>query len=55
MSVEMGLFNYNQDFLGSFNTGDTVAVHWDQVVKVLTSKEIANLEYWTQETLDNTL
>lgn len=31
--------------------GDFVAMHWHQVIKKLTEKEVKNLHFWTQEVL----
>ncbi|HWS48975.1 MAG TPA: DUF6390 family protein [Candidatus Methanoperedens sp.] len=45
-------FAYHPGFLPDIKIGDTVAVHWLQVVKILTPAEIKNLTYWTQLTLN---
>jgi len=45
-------FSYHSDFLPNLKIGDTVAVHWLQVVKILTPKETKNLSHWTKLTLD---
>ena len=45
-------FSYHPGFLPNIKLGDTVAVHWLQVVKILTPKEVKNLSYWTKFTLD---
>lgn len=42
---------YNRKFLGEVNSVDTVAVHWNQVVKILTDEERENLSFWTHEVL----
>ncbi|PIR43445.1 hypothetical protein COV24_02800 [candidate division WWE3 bacterium CG10_big_fil_rev_8_21_14_0_10_32_10] len=39
-------------FLPNLKIGDTVAVHWKQVIKILKKEEIKNLEYWTNEILN---
>jgi hypothetical protein len=44
-------FNYRPDFLPGLKTGDTVAAHWNQAIKILTPQETNNLSYWTNETL----
>lgn len=44
--------SYRPDFLPHLKTNDTVAVHWQQVIKILTPREVKNLHYWTQITLD---
>jgi hypothetical protein len=38
-------------FLPKLKPGDNVAVHWGQAVKILTSKEVDQLTFWTQEVL----
>jgi len=45
-------FSYNSEFLPGLKTGDVVAVHWQQPVKILTNKEVKNLAYWTTEILE---
>lgn len=44
-------FDFRADFLPQIKVGDTVAVHWKQVVKILTAEEIKNLNYWTRKIL----
>lgn len=34
--------------------GDTVAVHWNMVIKILTKDEIEKIEYWTKEVCKST-
>lgn len=43
--------DYREDFIPGLKTGDTVAVHWKQVVKKLTARETRNLQHWTKEVL----
>jgi len=42
-----------QDFLPKLKLGDTVAVHWGQAVKILSPKEVIQLDFWTREVLDS--
>jgi hypothetical protein len=44
-------FDYRADFLTGIKNGDTVVVHWKQVVKILNKTEEKNLSYWTNEVL----
>jgi hypothetical protein len=44
---------YRSDFLPDLKIGDTVAVHWRQVIKILNSRETVNLDYWTRQTLSS--
>jgi hypothetical protein len=44
-------FEYRKDLVKGLRIGDTVAVHWRQVVKKLTLREQKNLEFWTKEAL----
>jgi hypothetical protein len=48
-------FSYHPDFLKGIKPGDTLAVHWQQPIKILTEKEKENLTYWTKETLESLL
>ncbi len=41
--------------LPELKVGDTVTVHWNMTVKILTKDEEKNLEYWTEEVLKYTL
>lgn len=41
-------------FLPKLKLGDIVAVHWGQAIKILSSKEVAQLSFWTQEVLKAT-
>jgi hypothetical protein len=43
--------DYNANFLEGLKEGNTVAVHWKQVVNILTKKEIKNIDYWTRKVL----
>ncbi len=40
-------------FLPNLKIGDVMAVHWGQAVKILTPKEAAQLEFWTQEVINS--
>jgi hypothetical protein len=42
---------YSPDLIGNVKKGDTVTVHWNMVTKILETKEIENIEFWTKETL----
>lgn len=46
-------YPYRADFLPSLSTGNTVAVHWKQVVKKLTKDEVEKLTYWTKEVINS--
>lgn len=48
-----GRYTFRADFLPGLKIGDTVAVHWKQVVKKLTDSEVKNLEYWTKEVISS--
>lgn len=39
------------EFLPKLKIGDTVAVHWNQAVKILTAKEEKSLMFWTKKVL----
>lgn len=41
-----------EEVVKGIKVGDYVAIHWNQVIKILTDKEVTNLEYWTKEILD---
>lgn len=43
----------NKTFLGPVKVGDTVAVHWNQVVKILTKTEESKLSLYTRAVLDS--
>lgn len=45
------IFEFRKDFLPKLKIGDAVAVHWKQVIKKLTAKEVRNLKYWSYEIL----
>jgi len=38
---------YDSKFTPELKVGDTVAVHWNLIVKVLTSREEKNLQFWS--------
>ena len=40
-------------FLSGLKIGDDVAVHWKQVVKILTPGEVHKLTFWTGEVLES--
>ncbi|MFA5025291.1 MAG: DUF6390 family protein [Candidatus Shapirobacteria bacterium] len=52
LKLETASFPYRFDFLPQLKIDDFVAVHWLQVIKILTPKEVKNLNYWTKLTLD---
>ncbi len=41
------------DFLPNLKPGDVVGVHWGQAVKILSPKEVVQLDFWTREVLDS--
>ena len=41
------------DFLPKLKLGDVVAVHWGQAVKILSPKEVIQLDFWTREVLNS--
>jgi hypothetical protein len=45
-------FEFNPKILPNLKTDDNVSVHWGVVNKILTEKEVENLKYWSQKTLD---
>jgi hypothetical protein len=51
LTFKKGSFSYRLEFFKNLNKGDTVAVHWKQVVRKLTEGEVKNLEYWTNEVI----
>ena len=44
-------YPYMADMLPSLSVGNMVAVHWKQVVKILTEEETKKLEFWTNKVL----
>lgn len=42
---------FNSDLVPGLKTGDTVAVHWKQVIKILTAAEEKNITFWTNEVI----
>jgi hypothetical protein len=44
-------YPYRADFMPDLEKGDTVAVHWKQVVKKLTKTETKKLDLWTKKVL----
>lgn len=42
---------YNPLFVPGLKIGDTVAVHWKFLVKILTKREEKNLDFWTREVI----
>ncbi|OGL87467.1 hypothetical protein A3I40_02125 [Candidatus Uhrbacteria bacterium RIFCSPLOWO2_02_FULL_48_12] len=44
---------FNSDLAPGLKTGDTVAVHWKQVIKILTPPEEKNLSFWTNQVLSS--
>lgn len=45
--------NFPPGFLPNLKIGDFVAVHWSQAVKILSPKEVTQLDFWTREILDS--
>jgi hypothetical protein len=46
-------YSYEPELLKDMKLGSTVAVHWHQVIKVLTPTETKNLKHWTQQLLNS--
>ncbi|AHB40260.1 MAG: hypothetical protein ACD_22C00252G0004 [uncultured bacterium] len=44
-------FPFVEGFVTDIEVGDTVAVHWKQIVKILNEEEIKKITYWTNEVL----
>jgi hypothetical protein len=42
---------YNSKFTSDLKAGDTVAVHWNMIVKILDTEEINKLLFWTKKVL----
>jgi len=51
LTINSQSFTYRLDFLPSMAVGSIVAIHWQQVVKILTPPEIAHLDYWTRQVI----
>lgn len=49
--MEKASLPINSKIVSRIKTGDTVVVHWQQVIKILTKKEEENLAFWSQEVL----
>jgi len=45
--------NFNKKFLRKIKIGDTISIHWNQAIEVLSQKQIDNLKRYTQKTLNN--
>ncbi len=43
--------NFNEGFTPKLKVGSTIAVHWNQVIKSLTEKEVEKIDYWTNKVL----
>lgn len=41
----------NSQIIPKLKVGDTIAVHWQQVIKILTQNEEENLTYWSKQVL----
>lgn len=50
-----GTFKYKVDLLTGLKKGDYVAVHWNRVVKRLSSNEVQKLEYWSRVVVASSL
>ncbi len=46
-------FSFNKLFVPKLKVGSIVAVHWQQVIKILTKQEVKNIEYWTKKVLNS--
>jgi len=44
---------FNSILTPGLKTGDLVAVHWKQVIKILTAAEEKNLSFWTTEVIQS--
>jgi hypothetical protein len=53
LTLKKGSFTYRADFLLELKVEDNVAVHWKQVVKILTQNEVKRLEKWTKKVIEN--
>ena len=51
LTVSKETLSFDLDFVPGLKVGDTVAVHWKQIVKILTADEEKNLSFWTKEVL----
>jgi hypothetical protein len=40
---------FNRKFTPDLKIGDTVAVHWNLIIKILTKKEEENLQFWSDK------
>ncbi len=49
--LKKGRYTYRPEFLPNLKLGDTVAVHWREVVKKLTKEEVRKIEYWTKQVI----
>ena len=43
--------SFVEGFVPNLKIGDTVTVHWRQIVKILSEEEIGKITYWTDEVL----
>lgn len=53
ISKNKELIPFNYDLVPNLKIGDTVAVHWNMVIKILAKEEENKLEYWTKAVIDN--
>lgn len=40
---------YDSNMTGKITIGDTIAVHWNKVIKILDQREEKNLSFWTEK------
>lgn len=52
LTQKSGVFPYLPNLLPGLKIGDSVAVHWKQAVKKLSTSEIIKLKKWTKEVLN---
>lgn len=46
-------FPYISGFVNGLKTGDVVAVHWKQIVKILSPDEVEKITFWTKKVLES--
>ena len=43
---------FDSKIVPRLKVGDTIAVHWNMVIKILTKDEVKKLSHWTQKVLE---
>ena len=43
---------FDEKLVPDLKAGDSVAVHWNMVVKILTNEEEKNLKFWTKKIIE---